>query len=119
MIRRPPRSTLFPYTTLFRSSMGNRALLRVAERVQKKLNFGQIILAAPDIDADLFHHLAQHYGKISTRTTIYVAKNDLPVSLSKQIHGADRVGAPPYFIQVPGIDTVEVVASKKLYEMGH
>src|SRR2546422_5904992 len=25
MIRRPPRSTLFPYTTLFRSSMSNRA----------------------------------------------------------------------------------------------
>src|SRR2546429_5899607 len=24
MIRRPPRSTLFPYTTLFRSSMKNR-----------------------------------------------------------------------------------------------
>src|SRR6516165_4572108 len=24
MIRRPPRSTLFPYTTLFRSSAGNR-----------------------------------------------------------------------------------------------
>src|SRR3712207_7476774 len=25
MIRRPPRSTLFPYTTLFRSSLGRRA----------------------------------------------------------------------------------------------
>src|SRR2546427_6942544 len=25
MIRRPPRSTLFPYTTLFRSSSGKRA----------------------------------------------------------------------------------------------
>src|SRR2546422_7200021 len=25
MIRRPPRSTLFPYTTLFRSSLGNRS----------------------------------------------------------------------------------------------
>src|SRR5256886_17435851 len=25
MIRRPPRSTLFPYTTLFRSSLANRA----------------------------------------------------------------------------------------------
>src|SRR2546426_8975400 len=24
MIRRPPRSTLFPYTTLFRSQLGNR-----------------------------------------------------------------------------------------------
>src|SRR5256885_12268639 len=28
MIRRPPRSTLFPYTTLFRSSMGERYLRR-------------------------------------------------------------------------------------------
>src|SRR5260221_6500708 len=26
MIRRPPRSTLFPYTTLFRSEPGNRVL---------------------------------------------------------------------------------------------
>src|SRR3989442_2789252 len=26
MIRRPPRSTLFPYTTLFRSRIGNRPL---------------------------------------------------------------------------------------------
>src|SRR3712207_8839529 len=27
MIRRPPRSTLFPYTTLFRSSMGHIAAM--------------------------------------------------------------------------------------------
>src|SRR3712207_8559795 len=27
MIRRPPRSTLFPYTTLFRSTAGQRGLL--------------------------------------------------------------------------------------------
>src|SRR3989442_13237477 len=27
MIRRPPRSTLFPYTTLFRSTVGRRLLL--------------------------------------------------------------------------------------------
>src|SRR5260221_8112388 len=29
MIRRPPRSTLFPYTTLFRSTLRDRALLEV------------------------------------------------------------------------------------------
>src|SRR3989449_11106932 len=28
MIRRPPRSTLFPYTTLFRSEPGERAIAR-------------------------------------------------------------------------------------------
>src|SRR2546427_1660127 len=30
MIRRPPRSTLFPYTTLFRSRVARRAATRVA-----------------------------------------------------------------------------------------
>src|SRR2546430_12099640 len=30
MIRRPPRSTLFPYTTLFRSPTGERTLVRRA-----------------------------------------------------------------------------------------
>src|SRR5256885_6542403 len=32
MIRRPPRSTLFPYTTLFRSHERCRALLHVGKR---------------------------------------------------------------------------------------
>src|SRR5690242_21317556 len=37
MIRRPPRSTLFPYTTLFRSQRGNEAHIRgsVAECRQR------------------------------------------------------------------------------------
>src|SRR5256885_4342890 len=29
MIRRPPRSTLFPYTTLFRSQIGNHLILLI------------------------------------------------------------------------------------------
>src|SRR5258708_12140297 len=33
MIRRPPRSTLFPYTTLFRSSPSTAEHRRLAERV--------------------------------------------------------------------------------------
>src|SRR5438552_13752131 len=32
MLRRPPRSTLFPYTTLFRSRFGATGLARVARR---------------------------------------------------------------------------------------
>src|SRR2546426_6836237 len=32
MIRRPPRSTLFPYTTLFRSLMTGNAAIQAAER---------------------------------------------------------------------------------------
>src|SRR5260370_31861916 len=30
MIRRPPRSTLFPYTTLFRSGQGSRMLVQAS-----------------------------------------------------------------------------------------
>src|SRR2546425_2734683 len=32
MIRRPPRSTLFPYTTLFRSVIGNRGTIEINPR---------------------------------------------------------------------------------------
>src|SRR3712207_8784033 len=40
MIRRPPRSTLFPYTTLFRSAQGARYLRnRMAERHFVKYTF--------------------------------------------------------------------------------
>src|SRR5437867_10744583 len=37
MIRRPPRSTLFPYTTLFRSAVG----ARVAEREPQRIRLDQ------------------------------------------------------------------------------
>src|SRR5687768_17880817 len=47
MIRRPPRSTLFPYTTLFRSKI-NKAEIAVAERIEKSfkstLFFGRFVL---------------------------------------------------------------------------
>src|SRR3712207_8033716 len=37
MIRRPPRSTLFPYTTLFRSHLGDGHLGHVDERAHAEL----------------------------------------------------------------------------------
>src|SRR3989442_10954758 len=36
MIRRPPRSTLFPYTTLFRSNLLLQARVDVAEHVREQ-----------------------------------------------------------------------------------
>src|SRR3989454_3928857 len=35
MIRRPPRSTLFPYTTLFRSNGASTVFIEVAGKIQK------------------------------------------------------------------------------------
>src|SRR3712207_8984304 len=37
MIRRPPRSTLFPYTTLFRSAL----LIAAGQNVKRLLTFGE------------------------------------------------------------------------------
>src|SRR3712207_6939925 len=41
MIRRPPRSTLFPYTTLFRSRLeGSQRRMKTEEAVQVNRTFG-------------------------------------------------------------------------------
>src|SRR3712207_8727306 len=58
MIRRPPRSTLFPYTTLFRSEaplvlvvvavwLGGRHLHQVARRGQERLGIRDVVHRAP------------------------------------------------------------------------
>src|SRR2546430_13647221 len=43
MIRRPPRSTLFPYTTLFRSEWGTTEGLLVLKKEGRDFDFGMII----------------------------------------------------------------------------
>src|SRR6266487_6523453 len=40
MIRRPPRSTLFPYTTLFRSAQGTRELGERGRQSERRCDLG-------------------------------------------------------------------------------
>src|SRR3712207_7842156 len=49
MIRRPPRSTLFPYTTLFRSRRGNRPFVRLVVVVVHQVDGGACARAALDV----------------------------------------------------------------------
>src|SRR5256885_12501149 len=50
MIRRPPRSTLFPYTTLFRSvGRGPKGYRRSDERIREEVM--ERLTFSPDIDA--------------------------------------------------------------------
>src|SRR2546430_11273270 len=50
MIRRPPRSTLFPYTTLFRSRLAiARALCLADERHRKKLREQGLLTRDPRV----------------------------------------------------------------------
>src|SRR3712207_7231473 len=65
MIRRPPRSTLFPYTTLFRSGVG--------EDVGRPLGHDRVALAAHDQDGQ---------GEMP--------EGDDTILVAKKMAGADR-----------------------------
>ena len=95
-------------------SMGNRGLLRALQRIaanaetRGKLRFGQIFLAAPDVDRDLFLDLARFYPEHAERTTLYASDGDLPVHLSSKLHDAPRAGYFKPYTVAPGVDTVAV-----------
>ncbi|MGT2460279.1 alpha/beta hydrolase (plasmid) [Cupriavidus basilensis] len=94
-------------------SMGNRALLRViAASVanapdERQTRFGQIILAAADVDRDVFAQNAQNYLRVADRTTIYLSPYDYAVEASSLVHKYPRVGrGEKPQVTIPGIDSV-------------
>src|SRR5712691_5598722 len=91
-------------------SMGNRGLLRALQRIAAQtlgqVKFGQIFLAAPDVDRDLFLDLAHLYPEHAERTTLYASDGDLPVHLSAKLHDAPRAGYFTPYTVAPGVDTV-------------
>ena len=96
-------------------SMGNRGLLRAMQNILFKvqrdtsdISFGQIFLAAPDVDPDLFQKLAEAYKQLAERTTLYVSSKDKALVASRIIHNQPRVGFSPPITVVEGIDTVDV-----------
>lgn len=105
-------------------SMGNRGLLRAVNRIvtgaalRTGKPFGQIILAAPDVDTAVFQGLAAAYRDAAQRTTLYVSASDLAVRASRLIHGAARVGFTPPIAIYPGIETVNVT-NVDLTLLGH
>src|SRR2546422_8016825 len=58
MIRRPPRSTLFPYTTLFRSDQGESPARHIAADDLEWLNSLANMDAGLDLQAPPARHLA-------------------------------------------------------------
>jgi esterase/lipase superfamily enzyme len=95
-------------------SMGNRGLLRALQRIaanaqtRGKVKFGQIFLAAPDVDRDLFLDLARLYPEHAERATLYASDGDKAVHLSAKLHDAPRAGYFTPYTVAPGVDTVAV-----------
>jgi esterase/lipase superfamily enzyme len=99
---------------LIAHSMGSLGLARAIPRITAQassaggVRFGQIVLAAPDMEVELFRDLAAIYPSISERTTMYVSKKDRALRLAKRLQRHNRAGFSPPVTVVPRIDTVEV-----------
>lgn len=105
-------------------SMGNQGVLRAMNRIvadaQRRgaCRFGQLILAAADVDADTFGELAGAYRELAARTTLYVSGRDLALKASAWFADYPRVGLYPPVSVFDGIDTVSV-SNIDLTLLGH
>jgi esterase/lipase superfamily enzyme len=94
-------------------SMGNRAVsnalqLLSTELETKPCRLRQLVLAAPDIDADTFRDLAESIKKVADHVTMYISPLDKALELSKRFHGYPRLGETVSVI--PGMDTIDASA---------
>ncbi len=106
---------------LIAHSMGNQALLYALNDLATRQGpsgsprFGQIILAAPDVDADEFRGSAGPILRIADRVTLYVCSKDRALNLSARLHdGRPRAGDAKHdLIAIKGMDTVDVTPSDR------
>jgi esterase/lipase superfamily enzyme len=96
-------------------SMGNMPLLRVLQSLGPSLPPGvqlnQIILAAPDVDRNLFENLATNIRQYGRGVTLYCSSNDRAMAAARQVAGGvPRAGDVPADgpIVLAGIDTIDV-----------
>jgi esterase/lipase superfamily enzyme len=109
---------------LIAHSMGNYGLLRAMDRpvmraaIKKGLRFGQVILAAPDVDREHFLRDADVLTRIAQRVTLYAAADDFALNQSKKLWGGERAGSLPPPTVLPRMDTIDVGAVN-LTLLGH
>lgn len=98
-------------------SMGNQPVMDVLRDMRNAapegVEISQVILAAPDVDADSFSNLAKTIQGLAKNVTLYVAGNDRALIVSRNFWGSYRAGdVPPAGpLILPGIDTIDVTAA--------
>src|SRR3712207_7759003 len=98
MIRRPPRSTLFPYTTLFRSAGDDERALVLEPGLREQLVLAGrvdrgVVGEVPDV-GDVLHQLHAHAAgdRKSTRLNSSHANISYAVFCLKKKKHSDRLG---------------------------
>ncbi len=87
------------------------------------VRLNQIILAAPDVDRDVFSNLAAKIQQYGRGVTMYCSSNDLAMSVARRVAGGvpragDVSGDGP--VIVAGVDTIDVSqTSTDLFALNH
>jgi len=99
-------------------SMGNRALTDALELMSLRLGltedsapvFGQVLFAAPDVDAGLFMEMLPTIRPIAQRLTLYASDEDWALATSRKLHGnAPRAGlGGDATLTNPAIDSIDM-----------
>jgi len=103
------------YIHVIAHSRGNWPLMNALRtiatesRTEPRPHFSQIVLTAPDVDADNFRLLAQAVSALGARTTLYASAHDEALTLSKKYQGYQRAGdVTPQIVTVNGVDSIDV-----------
>ena len=97
-------------------SMGNQLIADTLAHMTSSLDtqqarIGQVVFAAPDIDASIFKNLAGHFSEKADQFTLYASSNDNAIKASKTFHKYPRAGDSGLgLVIVPSVDTVDVTA---------
>lgn len=103
-------------------SMGNDVLLEALRELRFKFgpnhdyNISQVILAAPDVDRNVFERLARQITGISDGVTLYASANDKALRFSRTYAGGvARAGDVPEQgpLVLNGVDTIDVSATQQ------
>jgi len=99
---------------LIAHSIGNRALTRAVasllkDRPDLRSRLKEVILAAPDIDAEVFKRdIAPALTAAGRPVTLYASSEDQALAASRTVHGYPRAGeSGAGLVIVPGIETVD------------
>jgi esterase/lipase superfamily enzyme len=97
-----------------------QALVRMAYREQKEPILNELVLIAPDIDADIFQTELPQLSTMARRITVYVSDNDRALRLSQEVHGYRRLGQAGEQLRIlDGVEMVDISALNSTRISGH
>jgi esterase/lipase superfamily enzyme len=101
----------------------NEALFTLAPEALIKLNIGEMVLASPDLDTDLFLRTYRRVQKRGATSTIYAASSDLALGLSSWLRDRPQLGYIPAGGPkklVAGADMIDITAvNADIFSLNH